>query len=243
MLNEKMIMKLEDAGFKRWTKGDYDRLYIDATACGLECDTYKSGNISSATFNGESISNARAGRMKAMKMYVDIATGEFHAEHAYGAKGDTEIAAAAEAIYTAIVEAAEAEEAEQKVEEAEEMTEEERHSALYTIKEGTEMYEDYAKLGAQYLKGAIKHGYEINPVEYHPFTAEQKDNFAYLQASYRKIGLAELVEMLKDPFYAPREDEILEAICQALGLMDRWEDKDFCCEDIIETAEAKLNSK
>lgn len=114
MLNDKMIKKLEDAGFKRWTKGDYDRLYIDATACGLEYDTYKSGNISSATFNGESISNARAGRMKAMKMYVDIATGEFHAEHAYGTKGDTEIAAAAEAIYTAIVEAAEAEEAEGK---------------------------------------------------------------------------------------------------------------------------------
>lgn len=114
MLNEKMIKKFEDAGFKRWTKGGYDRLYIDATACGLEYDTYKSGNISSATFNGESISNARAGRMKAMKMYVDIATGEFHAEHAYGTKGDAEIAAAAEAIYTAIVEAAEAEEAEGK---------------------------------------------------------------------------------------------------------------------------------
>ena len=114
MLNEKMIKKFEDAGFKRCTKGGYDRLYIDATACGLEYDTYKSGNISSATFNGESISNARAGRMKAMKMYVDIATGEFHAEHAYGTKGDAEIAAAAEAIYTAIVEAAEAEEAEGK---------------------------------------------------------------------------------------------------------------------------------
>lgn len=53
-----MIKKFEDAGFKRWTKGGYDRLYIDATACGLEYDTYKSGNISSATFNGEAISNA-----------------------------------------------------------------------------------------------------------------------------------------------------------------------------------------
>lgn len=241
MLNEKMIMKLEDAGFKRWTKGGYDRLYIDATACGLEYDTYKSGNISSATFNGESISNARAGRMKAMKMYVVIATGEFHAEHAYGTKGDTEIAAAAEAIYAAVVEATEAEEAEEKVEE---MTEEERHCALYTIKEGTEMYADYAKLGVQHLKGAIKHGYEINPVEYHPFTAEKKENFAYLQASYRKISLAELVEMLKDPFYACREDEILAAICQALGLLGRWElNKNFCYEDIIENAEAKLNSK
>lgn len=131
----------------------------------------------------------------------------------------------------------------------EKMTEAERHLALYAIKEGTEMYADYAKLGAQHLKAAIKHGYEINPIEYHPFTAEQKENFAYLQASYRKIGLDELVEMLNDPFYAPREDDILAAICEAVGLGEAWDREKILgegklfYEDIVEAAEAKLSCK
>lgn len=172
MLNEKMIKKFEDAGFKRWTKGGYDRLYIDATACGLEYDTYKSGNISSATFNGEAISNARAGRMKAMKMYVDIATGEFHAEHAYGTKGDAEIAAAAEAIYTAIVEAAEAEE---KAEEAE---------------------EDAAKAEQTEVKPANGFGYKKKLVE--SGRSRIYENWAKYQGITKEDFIAELEWLCKD---------------------------------------------
>ena len=38
MLRDDEIERLEDMGFRRWTKGDMDRLYIDADKLGLECD-------------------------------------------------------------------------------------------------------------------------------------------------------------------------------------------------------------
>lgn len=78
-LNEKQITALEDKGFKRWTKGNMDRLYINAETLGLELDYYKSGNISGATYRGETISNRRGGEMKQAKTYIDIETGELHA--------------------------------------------------------------------------------------------------------------------------------------------------------------------
>ena len=101
--NDAMIQKLEEAGFKRWTKGTYDRLYINATSLGLEYETYKSGSIRSATFNGEEISNSRAGRMLAMKMYIDVATGELHTTNGKGVQVDADLAAAAEALYNSII--------------------------------------------------------------------------------------------------------------------------------------------
>ena len=101
--NDAMIQKLEEAGFKRWTKGTYDRLYINATSLGLEYETYKSGSIRSATFNGEEISNSRAGRMLAMKMYIDVTTGELHTTNGKGVQVDADLAAAAEALYNSII--------------------------------------------------------------------------------------------------------------------------------------------
>ena len=101
--NDAMIQKLEEAGFKRWTKGAHDRLYINATSLGLEYETYKSGSIRSATFNGEEISNSRAGRMLAMKMYIDVATGELHTTNGKGVQVDADLAAAAEALYNSII--------------------------------------------------------------------------------------------------------------------------------------------
>ena len=77
-LNEKQIAALEAVGFKRWTKGSMDRLYINAETLGLELDYYKSGNISGATYRGETISHTRGGEMKSAKTYIDIATGELH---------------------------------------------------------------------------------------------------------------------------------------------------------------------
>lgn len=56
---EDKIKALEDMGFKRWQKGNFDRLYINAGALGLVCDYYKTGNISDAHFNGEQISTVR----------------------------------------------------------------------------------------------------------------------------------------------------------------------------------------
>jgi len=70
------IDELEELGFKRWQKGTFDRLYINATQLGLVCQYYKTGNIKAATFDGDSISNSEAYRMKAAKTYIDVKTGE-----------------------------------------------------------------------------------------------------------------------------------------------------------------------
>lgn len=71
---EDKIKALEDVGFKRWQKGNFDRLYINAGALGLVCSYYKTGNISDATFNGEQISNSEARRMRATKTFLDVKT-------------------------------------------------------------------------------------------------------------------------------------------------------------------------
>lgn len=73
-LTDDEIAALENKGFNRWTKGDIDRLYIKPTYLGLDLEYYKSGNISSATFNGDSISNSEGRRLNATKCYVDVAT-------------------------------------------------------------------------------------------------------------------------------------------------------------------------
>lgn len=75
------IKTLTDRGFNRWTKKlpngkVIDRLYIDPEYLGLELTRYKSGNISSATFNGETISNSEARRIEGTKCYVDVVTKE-----------------------------------------------------------------------------------------------------------------------------------------------------------------------
>lgn len=75
------IKTLTDRGFNRWTKKlsngkAMDRLYIKPEYLGLELTRYKSGNISSAKFNGETISNSEARRIEGTKCYVDVATKE-----------------------------------------------------------------------------------------------------------------------------------------------------------------------
>lgn len=75
------VKTLMDRGFNRWTKelSDgkvMDRLYIKPEYLGLELTRYKSGNISSAKFNGETISNSEARRIEGTKCYVDVATKE-----------------------------------------------------------------------------------------------------------------------------------------------------------------------
>lgn len=71
-----MIEKLEDKGFNRWTKGNMDRLYIDPDKLGLELSFYNSGNISSAWFDGEKISNSIARQLGFIKLWIDVKTGE-----------------------------------------------------------------------------------------------------------------------------------------------------------------------
>ena len=76
MLTNETIKALEDKGFSRWTKGTMDRLYIKPTYIGLELTYYKTGNVSSASINGKSISNSRGRAMQSAKCYIDIKTGK-----------------------------------------------------------------------------------------------------------------------------------------------------------------------
>lgn len=80
-LTEEKIARLEEKGFKRWTKGNMDRLYINAAMLGLNCEYYNTGNVRSAWFNGASISNCEARRMKAAKTYIDIKTGTVYGDN------------------------------------------------------------------------------------------------------------------------------------------------------------------
>lgn len=79
-LNEKQIAALEEKGFRRWTNGTMDRLYINAETLGLEYDRFKSsGRVSYAVWRGERISNRWGNEMANAKTYIDIANGKLYA--------------------------------------------------------------------------------------------------------------------------------------------------------------------
>lgn len=91
-MTENRITELTSKGFKRWTKGNLDRLYINAAQLGLECGYYNTGNIKWATFNGEDISNCQARRYKAAKTYIDIKTDRVVSDYDVLAEAAAEIA-------------------------------------------------------------------------------------------------------------------------------------------------------
>lgn len=78
-ITETMIKKLEAKGFKRWTKGEHDRLYANVENFGLELHHYNSGNISGATLNGEKISNSYGAEIKRnTSIYLNVNDGELY---------------------------------------------------------------------------------------------------------------------------------------------------------------------
>lgn len=81
MMSDKMIERLAKKGFNRWTKGNMDRMYINASQLGLACSYHSTGSIKNATFCGDSISNSEARRLKADKCYVDLKTGTITANN------------------------------------------------------------------------------------------------------------------------------------------------------------------
>lgn len=81
MMSDKMIERLAAKGFNRWTKGNMDRMYINASQLGLACSYHTTGSIKNATFCGDSISNCEARRLKADKCYVDLKTGTITANN------------------------------------------------------------------------------------------------------------------------------------------------------------------
>ena len=74
MFTTEKIAELEQKGFRRWTRGSMDRMYINAANLGLVCTYHNTGSIKSACFAGYSISNSEAYRMKAAKTFVDVKT-------------------------------------------------------------------------------------------------------------------------------------------------------------------------
>lgn len=77
-LTDAQIAKLEAAGGKRWQKYGKDRIYFNATSCGLELQYYKSGNISGSILNGEVISHANGALLKETKFFVEVSDGSIH---------------------------------------------------------------------------------------------------------------------------------------------------------------------
>lgn len=74
-ITEEKINELAEKGFKRWTKGSMDRLYVNPGVLGLAYTTYKTGNISWACLGGKEISNSDGRRLRDAKTYVDLVKG------------------------------------------------------------------------------------------------------------------------------------------------------------------------
>jgi hypothetical protein len=101
-------------GGNRWTKGAYDRVYFDTADvlrfAGLEVTRYNTGNISTAVWRGEFISNSQAGKLLGSidKFWFDLTDGSFWHRGGYSesrvATRDEIVTAAIAAIKTAITE-------------------------------------------------------------------------------------------------------------------------------------------
>jgi DNA-binding transcriptional regulator YiaG len=81
--------QLVTAGYTTWAKpgSDETRVYINdwAKMAGLLSDRYKTGNIREATLNGQHISNTRAGRVLAAKVYWCSTDSVMHISNFQGA--------------------------------------------------------------------------------------------------------------------------------------------------------------
>ncbi|UNZ20647.1 hypothetical protein [Streptomyces sp. 891-h] len=69
-------------GGNRWQKNGHDRVYINNWAhfAGIETSRYNTGNISSASYQGERIPNSQAGKLLGSidKVWYDAADGKLH---------------------------------------------------------------------------------------------------------------------------------------------------------------------
>lgn len=78
--------RLIQAGGRRWTKGEFNRIYFNnlAELYGLRYDTYRTGNICWAELDGERISNNSARQilftLNSAKVWYDCNTGRFEAK-------------------------------------------------------------------------------------------------------------------------------------------------------------------
>lgn len=72
-------------GGRRWQKNGMDRIYLNDfhQHLGLETTAYKTGNVSSASFDGRGIANGRAAGIACAvsKVYYDVTDGRLYAQH------------------------------------------------------------------------------------------------------------------------------------------------------------------
>lgn len=73
---------LVKAGGRRWQKNGHDRIYFNdwATLAGLDTTRYNTGNIWSARWRGQDISNSQAAKLIATldRIWFDTGDGRFH---------------------------------------------------------------------------------------------------------------------------------------------------------------------
>ncbi len=81
MLQNEEIKKLQENGFKRWTKGQYDRLYIDALTVANQDEDFMAMVNRSGRFQAQ---------VKATKSYVDVATGKPVIQYKFTGTSDQE---------------------------------------------------------------------------------------------------------------------------------------------------------
>lgn len=74
-------------GGNRWTKNGHDRVYLNnwADFAGIETSHYNTGNIASATWQGQPISNSQAAKLLGSidKVWFDSATGKLHCRYGW----------------------------------------------------------------------------------------------------------------------------------------------------------------
>ncbi|MCX4792537.1 helix-turn-helix domain-containing protein [Streptomyces sp. NBC_01221] len=75
-------------GGNRWQRNGKDRVYINnwAEFAGIETTNYNTGNISSASYQGEGVSNSQAYKLLGSidKVWFDAADGKLHGRFGYG---------------------------------------------------------------------------------------------------------------------------------------------------------------
>lgn len=74
-------------GGNRWTKAGHDRVYFNSWTvfAGLETTHYNTGNIASASYQGEGIANSQASKLIGCidKVWFDAADGKLHCRYGF----------------------------------------------------------------------------------------------------------------------------------------------------------------
>ena len=82
-----LAARLAIGKMKRWQKNGHDRVYLYdwAELAGIETTRYNTGNISSACYQGEGISNSQAYKLLGCidKVWFDAADGKLHARYGW----------------------------------------------------------------------------------------------------------------------------------------------------------------